>query len=97
MPDKDKISELLVDRRGLADDKLIPRLMKGGSYGYEIKANNLPKLVAKITQLLLEERIDEIRNFAGYEDDDWNGIAQIPQQRFIERIATLEAALKEVK
>lgn len=53
------------------------------------------KAKARLLQWGTRQRIDEIREFAGYEDDEWKSIAQIPQQRFIERIAQLQASLKE--
>lgn len=44
------------------------------------------KIGKRIQAYVATEVLKELRDFAGFEDDDWTGNVEIPQQRLMERI-----------
>lgn len=95
MPDKDKISELLDD---YAEAYAAYQTTEGKPKYLKAMQNSK----AKITQLLLEERLDELHKLTGGEYGGDNLTARFPglKEKMVNgylprRISELEAALKE--
>lgn len=83
--DEQELDEILMNFA-----KRVEQLPRGKTYSWDDERR---ALLALKQRWQLEARVDELREYAGHEDDDWEGTVQIPQQAFMNRIHELQTQL----